>query len=182
MFAFPSFLVYWFSSARSLIDKDILHWRAREHIKVVGARAFFTLLRMPEFRSLLRYRIPACRLTIWLCGRGSPALYINTPNIGPGLYFQHGFATIIHAKSIGKNCHINQQVTIGFHGAGRCPVIGDNVSIRAGAQIIGNVTIGDNVTVGAGAVVVKSVPANCVVVGVPAYIVRRDGKSCREDL
>ena len=92
------------------------------------------------------------------------------------------FATIVHAKSIGKNCSINQQVTIGFNGAGKFPVIGDNVSIRAGAKVLGDIVLGDNVIVGAGAVVTKSVPPNCVVVGVPAYIIKRDGIRCKEEL
>jgi serine O-acetyltransferase len=61
-------------------------------------------------------------------------------------------------------------------------VIGDNVRIGAGAKVLGGITLGDNVSVGANAVVVKDVPPNCVVVGVPAYIVKRDGKRVRESL
>jgi serine O-acetyltransferase len=144
--------------------------------------AFFVLTSHEGFRSVLYYRIPSCRFWRWLLGAGVPALYINTPMIGPGLYFQHGFATIVHAKSIGSNCFINQQVTVGYHGAGKAPVIGNNVSIRAGAKVIGDITIGDNAVIGAGAVVTKSVPPDCVVVGVPAHIVRRNGQACREDL
>jgi serine O-acetyltransferase len=48
--------------------------------------------------------------------------------------------------------------------------------------VIGNVTINDNVIVGANAVVVKDVPSNCVVVGVPAYIIKRDGVKVKEQL
>ncbi len=48
--------------------------------------------------------------------------------------------------------------------------------------MIGKVTIDDNVKVGANAVVVKDVPKNCVVVGVPAYIVKRDGVKVKEQL
>ena len=44
-------------------------------------------------------------------------------------------------------------------------------SIGANATIICGVTIGENALVGAGAVVTKDVPANAVVVGVPARIV-----------
>jgi serine O-acetyltransferase len=51
-------------------------------------------------------------------------LFIYTKDIGPGLYIQHGFATIISAKSIGKDCWINQQVTIGYSNATDCPVVG----------------------------------------------------------
>ncbi|MEO0490941.1 MAG: serine acetyltransferase, partial [Cyanobacteria bacterium J06659_2] len=62
------------------------------------------------------------------------------------------------------------------------PWIGDNVRITAGAKVIGGVKIGNNVTVGANAVVVKNVPDDCVVVGVPAYIVRRNGVKVKEEL
>ncbi|HQO47908.1 MAG TPA: serine acetyltransferase, partial [Paludibacteraceae bacterium] len=109
-------------------------------------------------------------------------LFIYTKDIGPGLYIQHGFATIISAKSIGKDCWINQQVTIGYSNATDCPVLGDNVTIPAGAKIIGKVHIGDNSTAGANAVVVKNVPSNCTVVGVPAYIVKRNGVKVFEKL
>lgn len=54
--------------------------------------------------------------------------------------------------------------------------------ICAGAKVLGKVTIGDNSIVGANAVVVKDVPPNCTVVGVPAYIIKRDGKKVHEDL
>ena len=48
--------------------------------------------------------------------------------------------------------------------------------------MLGNITIGDRVTIGANAVVVKNVPADCVVVGVPAYIIRRNGVKGKESL
>lgn len=109
-------------------------------------------------------------------------LLISAEAIGPGLFIQHGFATIIVANKIGKNCWINQQVTIGYSNTNDCPTIGDNVIINAGAKIIGKLTIGDNSKVGANAVVVKNVPPNVTVVGVPAYIVKRDGRRVNESL
>jgi serine O-acetyltransferase len=59
----------------------------------------------------------------------------------------------------------------------RHPTLGNNVVVGAGATILGPITIGDNVRVGAGSVVVKSVPPNSTVVGVPAKIVQRVGKT-----
>jgi len=97
-------------------------------------------------------------------------LYINCENIGKGLFIQHGFSTIISAKSIGDNCWINQQVTVGWTSSTDAPIIGDNVKIHAGAIVVGNVHIGDNVRIGAGTVVVKDVPSNSTVVGSPARI------------
>lgn len=82
---------------------------------------------------------------------------------------------------MGKDCVIYQQVTIGYNYIGK-PTIGDNVEISAGVKIIGDITIGNNVKIGANAVVVKNVPDNCTVVGVPAYIVKRNGIRTKEEL
>lgn len=107
---------------------------------------------------------------------------ISTSEIGGGLFIQHGAATYIAAKRIGKNCYINQCVTLGYSNKVDHPILLDNVSVKAGAKVIGKVTVGNNVIVGANAVVVKSVPDNCTVVGVPAYIIRRDGIKAKQYL
>ena len=83
---------------------------------------------------------------------------------------------------LGENCWVNQQVTIGHKDKTGRPQIGNNVRITAGAKIIGNLKIGDHVTVGANAVVVKDIPDLCIVVGVPAYIIKRDGVKVKEEL
>lgn len=51
-------------------------------------------------------------------------------------------------------------------------VLGRNVWLGGGVTIVKGVTLGDNCVVGANAVVTKSFPANCIVAGVPARIVR----------
>jgi acetyltransferase-like isoleucine patch superfamily enzyme len=50
--------------------------------------------------------------------------------------------------------------------------VGNNVWIGYGACILRGVTVGDNAVIGTGAVVTKDVPANAVVGGVPARIIR----------
>ncbi len=45
-------------------------------------------------------------------------------------------------------------------------------SIGSGATILANVTIGENAIVGAGSVVTKNVPANAIVAGNPARVLR----------
>lgn len=55
--------------------------------------------------------------------------------------------------------------------------IGKKVWIGANATILQGVTIGDNAVVAAGAVVNKDVPANTVVGGVPAKIIKRIGEA-----
>ena len=51
-------------------------------------------------------------------------------------------------------------------------VLGKNVFVGAGAIILRNIEIGDNSIVAAGAVVTKDVPANVVVSGNPASIIK----------
>jgi len=52
-------------------------------------------------------------------------------------------------------------------------VVKKGASIGSGATILCNVTIGENAIVGAGSVVIKNVPANTIVAGNPAKILRR---------
>jgi acetyltransferase-like isoleucine patch superfamily enzyme len=50
--------------------------------------------------------------------------------------------------------------------------VGNNVWIGYGACILRGVTVGDNAIIGTSAVVTKDVPANAVVAGIPARIIR----------
>lgn len=184
----PHLLVFVLSGQRALIAADVARWKeVLFDGRISGPRSqVVTFLRLmtfhQEFRNLFYYRAGfAGRLFSPLCGP-LPTLYITTPDIGPGLYIQHGFATIISARRIGANGWINQQVTIGHANRNDAPTLGDNVTVNAGAKIIGAVTVGDNAKIGANAVVVKSVPANVTVVGVPARIVRRDDRRVDEAL
>ena len=51
--------------------------------------------------------------------------------------------------------------------------VGNNVWIGGSVTIIGGVTIGDNAVVGAGSVVIRDVPADALVAGNPARVIRR---------
>jgi sugar O-acyltransferase (sialic acid O-acetyltransferase NeuD family) len=91
-----------------------------------------------------------------------------------------------NSVTIGKCCIIYYGVTIGHD----C-IIGDFVELSPKASILGNVVIeafsqigagavilpkvkiGRNVTVGSGAVVTKDIPDNCIVMGVPAKIIKK---------
>ncbi|WP_374602228.1 serine O-acetyltransferase [Arenimonas sp.] len=137
-----------------------------------------------EFRSVFFYRVGSERTASRILHRlypPLPSLHLGMRSCGPGLYIEHGFATIVTDVAMGKNCWINQQVTIGTTDKGS-PTIGDNVRVCAGAIVVGPVSIGNGVTVGAGAVVAKSVPDDCVVVGNPAYILKRNGLRVNEKL
>jgi UDP-2-acetamido-3-amino-2,3-dideoxy-glucuronate N-acetyltransferase len=54
----------------------------------------------------------------------------------------------------------------------RPTLVKKGASIGSGATILSNVTIGENAIVGAGSVVTKNVPANTVVIGNPARVLR----------
>lgn len=129
-------------------------------------------LLIPEFRTVVYYRIGYLSLLISWLFRPQKCCYLNARIIGGGLHIQHGFASIVSARSIGKNFHVHQQVTVGWTSKG-CPVIGDDVRVNAGAIVIGGITIGNDVEIGAGAVVTKDIPDHSMVVGVPAKIIKR---------
>lgn len=53
-------------------------------------------------------------------------------------------------------------------------VIGTHCFIGCGSIIMPNITLGNHVVVAAGAVVTKDVPANCIVAGNPAKVIKTD--------
>lgn len=153
--------------------------------KRIRIKTFVKLMTfLPEYRNLLYYRLGwASKILYPLC-RPMPLLVINEVDegIGPGFFIMHGRASGVSARRIGKNCRIFQHVSIGYLEENKKPVIGDNVTVFAGAKVLGNIKIGNNVIIGANAVVLKDVPDNCTVVGVPAYIVKRNGVRVKESL
>lgn len=87
-----------------------------------------------------------------------------------------GLGVVIHHRSIiGNNVNIGTGVTIGgTSGIFDVPQIGDNTIISSGAKVIGPIKIGKNCIIGANAVVVKDIPDNCLAVGIPAKIIKKN--------
>ena len=94
-----------------------------------------------------------------------------TEKLGGGISISHGHSVEINAQQIGKNLHVFQNVTIGSRNTPEKPIIGDNVTIGAGAVVLGKIKIGNNVNIGANAVVVDDVPDNCTVVPLKSRII-----------
>lgn len=156
-------------------SKDLERWKAVLGLTGTNRQILLYLMSTEKaFRSLYQYRLKKKLYRGWVRMLYPPldSLYITTPRIGGGLFIQHGFSTFIAAESIGENCWINQQVTIGYKGNARPPIIGDDVTITCGAKVLGPITIGDRVVIGANAVVVKDLPSDSVWGGVPARRIR----------
>ena len=95
---------------------------------------------------------------------------------GYGLIMHHiGGIVINKGVKLGNNCTLQPGVVIGQTSTGNLPTIGDYVYFAPGAKAFGPIKIGNNVLVAPNSVVVKDVPDNCVVSGVPAKIIKKDG-------
>ena len=185
----PSIALMLISSNRNMVYAELDRWgavyRFGQPQNLMERISLFAHLRtwMPEYRNVfyLRAGIPGKVLSIFC--RPKSSLYLGDTSVGPGLFVLHGDGTFVSAEKIGENCWINQQVVIGYSNETDIPSIGNNVTIYAGAKIIGKVSVGDNATIGANSVVIEDVPPNVTVMGVPARVIwskepsPRDGNS-----
>jgi serine O-acetyltransferase len=97
--------------------------------------------------------------------------------IGRRFFIDHGMGVVIgETAEIGDDVTIYQGATLGGTGKDkgkRHPTIGNNVTIGAGAKVLGPITVGDNTKIGAGAVVLKNLSPNITAVGIPAQETKR---------
>jgi serine O-acetyltransferase len=100
--------------------------------------------------------------------------------IGRRVIFEHQHGVVVHGDTIiGDDCIIRQGVTLGIrrmNGLSDAPILGERVTVGAGAKILGKVRIGAGADIGANAVVLSDVPEGALVVGIPARVVRRSSK------
>lgn len=131
------------------------------------------ITKLPKLPKLLLF--PLYMIFLWM-----PVRYITgieifpRTKIGAGFCIKHwGGIFINHASEIGSNVTIFNNVTLGCDfNSPLAPKIGDGVKIGVGAKLIGGITVGSNSIIGAGSIVVKDVPANVIVAGNPARIIR----------
>lgn len=72
-----------------------------------------------------------------------------------------------------NHCFDNPELPIRYQGTTRNGIsIGNNCWIGAKVTILDGVTIGDNCVIAAGAVVTKNMPANSIIGGVPAKVIK----------
>lgn len=93
---------------------------------------------------------------------------VPTVPIGPGLYIAHPVGTVVMARGLGRNVSLITAITIGMRNSQQFPLIGNNVTIGAGARVLGGIVVGDGAAIGANAVVITDVPPGITMVGIPA--------------
>jgi serine O-acetyltransferase len=172
-----------------LIAADMREWKRMGQL---GERVALSPLRLrealrlylsfPGMRATVRYRLSFAAhqrrlpLVPGMLVRANLRRYglDITPGIGigPGLYIPHPTGTVIMPTEIGARCHIIHAVTVGMRNRHEFPRIGDDVTIGAGARVLGDVVVGSGANIGANAVVITNVPAGATVVGIPARVVR----------
>ena len=140
------------SSNKHLIDLDTERW-CKEIGVIAGDKEEYLLKLLkqyPQFRNIFYYRLTiTSRLLKRIC---PPEPYISTPD-----------DSLRQLSTLGvksKNRHKER------------PWIGNNVTFGVNVTCIGNIHIGDNVIIAAGSVVVKDVPANAIVAGNPAKVIK----------
>lgn len=169
---FVSFL--YFKGKNNEIEEDFCR-RRKDFVRLSKMSRFDAFRTMmdsyPEYRFQLYYRLPKIiRLFLNLILRQQQNLYVSmAPVQVGGMIIVHGYSTTILAESIGRNFVVHQNYTVGWNHGGK-PIIGDDVSIYAGAVVAGPIKIGNNVKIGANCTVLQDIPDNSIVYGNPCII------------
>ena len=142
------------------------------------------LLTSPGLHAIWTHRV-AHRL--WKRGAKLPALVLaqgarsitgveihTGATIGRRFFIDHGMGVVVgETAEVGDDVMLYHGVTLGGRSMERVkrhPTVEDEVTIGAGARVLGPVVIGEKSQIGANAVVVKDVPAGATAIGIPATV------------
>jgi len=160
---------YSFFSKEHLVDWLLQseQYLIRRYLRFLRKEEFYTLIKPNK---LLKYYYRRAKNKL-----GSRlGFFIHAGNFGPGLKIYHYGSIIIHPNArIGANCTIHGNCCIGSKGTypDDSPIIGNQVDIGQGAQILGGITLADRIRIGAGTIVTKSVmQTDVTLLGVPGKI------------
>ena len=173
-----------YMSARTRLGEDIRAVLERDPAARNGVEVLFT---SPGLRALFWHRVAnrlwrnnwklLARMVAYRSRRITGIEIHPGATIGRRLVIDHGMGVVIGETAIiGDDCLIYHGATLGGKKPGdrqhtegrRHPQIGSDVTVGAGACILGDVSVGDGARVAAQAVVVNDVPAGALAVGIPA--------------
>lgn len=175
--------------AASEIRRDLAAARSRDPA-ARGVSSLEILATWPGVQALLAHRVahamwdkgvPLLPRLIAAVARSVTGVEIHpAAAIGRGLLIDHGMGVVIgETAQIGNDVTIYQGVTLGgtgFATGKRHPTVEDEVTIGAGARLLGPITVGHGAKIGANTVVIHDVPPNSTVVGNPGHPVRVEGR------
>lgn len=150
-------------------------FRRRNVVRRIFPLSYKTLTVHRLIERLVRSGHPDAALVVSECWKIVTGIEVKVgAQIGEGTIFVHAQGVVVGETAvIGRDCRVYQQVTLGGGRRDRpeMPVVGDRVTMYAGAKLTGAIHVGDHASIGANAVVTHDVPAGAIVAGVPAAIV-----------
>lgn len=166
-------------------QEDVVVLDASQPIEEVSAEAERAIVAQLARRTARRLGLPdtsksnptTTDVLLFFCRRHVPVLsklvrvLFNSDihcRLPPDVHMPHPYGIVIHPQAvIGHGVTVMQQVMIGGRDRDEniAPVIGDDVTIGAGARVLGDVRIGNGAIIGANAVVTRDIPPGATVVG-----------------
>ncbi|SKB36874.1 serine O-acetyltransferase [Salegentibacter holothuriorum] len=168
-------------TVEEIIRKDLYRYAGQDSIlkglRIPGFRYSFLLRKASKFPERSSLKGIIYRRLLKFASHYYGFQIPPETKIGEGLYIGH-FGTVIinNMTSIGKNCNLSPNVTIGQANRGSkkgAPIIGDKVWIGTGAVIVGKIKIGSNVLIAPNSFVNMDVPNDSLVIGNPAKIIKK---------
>jgi thymidylate kinase len=165
--------------------EDVVVLDASQPIEEVSAEAERAIVAQLARRTARRLGLPdtskrnptTTDVLLFFCRRHVPLLsklvrvLFNSDihcRLPPDVHMPHPYGIVMHPQAvIGHRVTVMQQVMIGGRDRDEniAPVIGDDVTIGAGARVLGDVRIGNGAIIGANAVVTRDIPPGATVVG-----------------
>lgn len=173
------------STLLSLLQADLLRFSMPATGIMEPQPRWWNLL-SPRFVPVLLIRVARyCHVSRWLRILSPIFTWLNfilfgieftaRCDAGPGLMLPHTSGTVVGALKIGRNATIFQGVTLGakfvdlaFDPEAR-PVVGNEVTIGAGAKVLGGISVGDGAVIAANSLVIENVAPGALMIGVPAH-------------
>ena len=171
------------------VRRDVAAAHARDPA-ARGVSSIEILASWPGVQAVLAHRVahglhgvgvPVVPRTLSILSRAWTGVEIHpAAKIGQGFFIDHAAGVVIgETAEIGDDVTLYQGVTLGgtgFQTGKRHPTLQDNVTVGAGAKLLGAITVGHGAKIGANTVVINDVPPNTTVVGNPGHPVRVEGK------